>query len=161
MTRLPRRRLCNALGVSIAISIAGCVTPTDFPRQRSLGIERIEVEKIDTGWRLTVTVVTGISRFEGAEADFHDVVLLGYDDGSLACRRRIGDIRNDGGRNLVTVEMKCPSLPDVLTFRAEESPCDEDTVISIYEYRGTPEGGGHHWFSTRVRQCNEGLPPDV
>lgn len=161
MTRLTRRQLCGVLGTATVSVSMGCVTPTDFPRQRTLGIDRIDVEEVDTGWRLTVTVFTGVDDFDGTKADFHDVVLLGYaNDGSVACERRIGDITDEDRRNLVTTELECPVLPEILTFRAEESPCDEDTVISIYEYQGTVENIGHHWSSTGARQCDEGLPPD-
>lgn len=162
MTRLTRRHLCEVFGTSLAIGSAGCVSPRESSRYKILAIQRTDAEDLDSGWQLTVTVDVGVNGFEGRAADFHDVVLLGYAaDGSLACRRQIGDIETDGGRNLVTVELTCSRLPDVLTFRAEESPCDEDTVINVYEYQGTPQDIGHYWSETSPRECNEGLPPDV
>lgn len=74
------------------------------------------------------------------------------------CSKELGTItENYAGGNGLPVEMNCSSFPTMLTYSAEESPCDVEITtqihIAVYE-----DGRWLHDFYSR--DCNEGLPPE-
>jgi len=101
------------------------------------------------------------SYLQGRSAEwgtFTNVELLGYsEDGREVCKKRVGTIEPDI-ESLLTIE--CDIIPAILTFRADQSPCDEDTYIGIAVYESSPDAE-NGWDVDNQRECGEGLPPNV
>jgi len=61
-------------------------------------------------------------------ATFHNVSLVGYSEsGDLVCEKSLGTLGPNASPH--TVNVTCSGFPEVSTFRAAESTCDEDTQI--------------------------------
>lgn len=147
------------LAASLSV-IAGCGA-FDYPRQRSLIPTRMQVERRNGTWELTVSVEATITGFADVEENsFHDVTLLVYSsEGERVCKEVVGDMIPSGRTIDVEVTTRCTSFPHVITFAADESPCDSNTVIRIARYEGKSEDVGHMWSFRDERRCGEGLPP--
>lgn len=151
---LSRRHLIGALCLTLP-PLAGC---GQHPRSRSLELHEFDVTgESDTGYELGFSVRVP-ARTNGADrwSVFHDVAVVGYDrSNSVLCRSNVGTIAA-GESEEDTVS--CPKIPPFLTLIAEETPCDPDTYIGIYEYVG---GDSDALYRERHdRNCDEGKFPD-
>lgn len=159
MTHLYRRQVLLATaGVGISTSLAGCGNPDSKP-MRMLTFREVRTDKSDGDWLVSLQVV---NKDEASDelGTFHAVEVHGYArDGEEVCSKSVGTVSTDRHQgNSIHVEMTCSGFPTMLTYSADESPCDEEvrTVIKIAVY--DEENG---WSLERhARECNEGLPPD-
>jgi hypothetical protein len=86
----------------------------------------VDVDGRDSEFVATLTVVNG-STTEGDRGTFHDVTVLGFAGFIRVCEEGIGDLSPkfsiNNGRE---VSLTCSRRPDLFTFEARESPCDEN-----------------------------------
>lgn len=152
-----RRRLIQAAGVVIAVSTAGC----DYPRHRDLTFSGVNVtEGSEDEYITEVTPKKSSSDDTDQWQTFHNVTVIGYaESGAEVCREELGDIPSSEVGRLETVRMTCSEFPVLITYSAEESPCDSDTEIGVAVFRTGSEGESF-WKLDEKRQCGEGLPPE-
>lgn len=152
-----RRTMLAYLGISAGTLLTGCTEQTREP-WRMLTFGNVQVEEAEDGWLVTFELE---KQYQAPDelGTFHDVRAHGYDENrSEVCMKEIGTItENYYGGNGLPVEMKCSASPTMLTYSAEESPCDEEinTIIDIAVYEDAR--WLHDFYS---RDCNEGLPPE-
>jgi len=88
---------------------------------------------------------------------FHSVQLRGFSvDRELVCVTDYGDIQKEETRRR---EVRCDRFPLILVLTAEESPCENGTMIEYLVY--VEDYDGMFVWSHELRGCNEELPPDV
>lgn len=93
-------------------------------------------------------------------ADFQDVQLVGYDaDRKLVCEEYIGELPGMETVQERDITVECERFPEIITFDAEESPCESEVDIVIL-YFDRIEDGQFVWDATHNRRCGEGLPPE-
>ena len=154
---IKRRTLLGFLGLSPGVVLAGCGEPRGEPwRQLSFG--DLRVKKSEGEWLVTFELLKDYQAPDQL-GTFHDVRVHGYDENrSEVCSKELGTIEeNHYGGNGLPVQLECSARPTMLTFSAEESPCDKEihTEIDIATYQ---EGRWRlDYFS---RECGEGLPPE-
>lgn len=146
------------LGTAAGALLAGCGQPGQAP-WRELSFRDMQVEETGDGWRITFELVK-LAQAPDDLSTFHDVRVHAYNQNQTEiCSEEIGTIAESyPGGNGLPIEMNCSVFPTMLTYGADESPCDEEvrTVISIAVY--DEENG---WSLERhARECNEGLPPN-
>lgn len=150
-----RREIVISAIIGTFSAISGCI---DYPTHREISIGAISAAQTESGWELKLTVVND-NTINGEKADFHDVRVHVYSrNKKKVCERTIGELThkqnvNDGK----DVSIKCQSFPYVVTFSAQESPCEKNTEIMIGRYTG--KQNGEFIWATEYRECNEGLPP--
>lgn len=145
--------LASLLGIPAA---SGCA---DYPPHREISIAAIAASQTETGWQLELTVAND-NTISTDEANFHSVTVHVYSkSGNEVGEQDIGTLSheytiNDGK----DVTIACSSFPYVVTFSAQESPCEKNTEIMIGRYDGTHDGA--YVWTTEYRECDEGLPPE-
>lgn len=151
-----RRHVLRTASLVTIGSLAGC--QGDFPAGRILDVDRVSAELENGKWRVTVKI-ENINSAKDPSANFHGVTLLGYsEDRTQVCEKQIGTVsyRNDTN-NGINVTLHCKKRPTVLTFEAEESPCNDTVSLGIAVYSNRTE----MWYLNRfTRNCDEGLPPE-
>lgn len=140
-------------------AIAGCY---DYPRHRDLIFSGVrKVGRSGDAYVYEVTPKKSNSGGSDQWETFHDVTLIGYDEsGTEVCRENIGDIPESSTGSLDPVRVTCSTDPVMFTYAADESPCDDDTVIGVAVYRTDPNGDSYWWLDEQ-RECGEGLPPEA
>lgn len=150
-----RRVFVRRFAVAFAPIMAGCYP--DYSAGSRLTIDEVTATESTDGYELTLVVENHNVR-NNADADFHDVTVLGYGpDGALVCEKHIGTVSHEfDNNNGKSVTLECSKYPHQLTFTAEESPCEDDVIIDVAVYRPDSES----WLYDRYqRECGEGLPP--
>lgn len=156
--RRPRRRtvLKTALGLSVAT--AGCNKQNRDP-VRTLTARDLAIESESSVQTATLRVANQ-SSFRDERADFSGVRVHGFRSDEEVGATDVGDVTyHDDVNDGIPVSFECTSFPDLVTFSADQSPCDEDvrTVIDIATYS---ERDG--WcIGCYTRDCGDGLPPDI
>lgn len=147
------------IGVAGALTLTGCYGASDYPRHRDLSFDGIRVVSSDpTGSVVRVTPEMSWAGDSKDWATFHDVRLIGYSDSNeVVCQERLGNMVGRGP--MEPIQLTCSEPPVMLTYAADESPCEEDTLIGVAVYRTDPDGESYWWLDGQ-RQCDEGLPPD-
>lgn len=152
-----RRDILAVLGTSAGALLAGCTEPSKGP-WRLLTFGNVQVDETDEGWLVTFELQKQY-RARDELGTFHNVRVHGYaENRSEVCSKELGTIeRNYSGGDGLPVEMECSAFPTMLTYSAEETPCDEEvnTIIDIAVYE---DGRWLHDFYSR--ECGEGLPPE-
>lgn len=154
-----RRTLLRSVGLGVLIPLAGCGNPDSTP-MRMLTFREVRTSETDEGWLVSLDVV---NRNEASDelGTFHNVELHGYGPSRTeVCSDEIGTVGPDRHQgNSISVEMLCSEFPTMLTYSAEESPCDDEvrTVIKVAVY----EDGDGWSLERNARECSEGLPPDL
>jgi hypothetical protein len=153
---IERREAITQIGLISIFAISGCA---DFPPHREISIDAISASQTESGWTLKVSVVND-NTVGNEEANFHNVTVYAYSKhGKEVGERTIGDLTYEYDvNNGKDVTVECRVFPHVVTFDAEESPCDENTDIIIGRYDG--KQNGKHVWATDYRECREGLPPE-
>lgn len=147
-----RRMMLRAIGAVGAALIGGCGEACT----RSLDFSDVAVRS-DDGEEVTVEVTPQPVASSGGCKGFTDVRLVGYDDsGALVCEHHLGELSTFGER--APVRMSCDAFPTVITYVAEQTPCDAGVEIEVLFYLGKTDSG-HTWDGTHNRQCDEALPP--
>lgn len=143
------------------LSLPGCIE-TGLPQRRDLQFGDIHVEGGgNENYELQIEYEYRAAEGSGSWRSFHDVRLLGYDENrNVVCEEQIGTV-GPGDHRFKTEELitECTGFPYLLTFDAEESPC-EDTYIEVVAYLGEKDGQPT-WGGDEGRQCDEGLPPSI
>lgn len=135
--------------------LAGC---PDYPAASRLALDNLAIQETDSGYVLDFVVENHNVR-HNAEADFHDVSVVGYTkDGKVVCRKHIGNVTHEFDNNDgKPVALECSDFPHIITFTAAESPCEDDVIINIAVYNDQKD----NWLVDRYsRECDEGLPPN-
>lgn len=126
--------------------LSGCGSPADFQGYRRLSIKHFTTTRTRSEAVVTVTVEVE-SNLDDVNATFHDIVVVGYSgSGEVLCSREVGQM---GPREPETVQVSCSDHPELITFEATESVCNQETVIEKLEY-----SDGRGWV-TGVRECGE------
>ena len=88
---------------------------------------------------------------------FHDVQVRGFStDRELVCVTDYGDIPESQTRKR---EVRCDRFPSILVLTAEESPCENGTMIEYLVY--VEDYDRTFIWNHELRGCNEELPPDI
>lgn len=159
--RFDRRDVLKITAGGLSTAGVGCVTPVDYPKSRTLTASAISASESESGWQLTLTV-SNRNTYGSHQGDFHDVSVRVYsDDQEPICRKDVGTVsyRQDVN-NGTEVTLSCDGFPQLVTFSAAESPCEEPTEIAVLVYDRRADGE-YVWDGTLRRECNEELPPDV
>jgi len=124
---LERRTLLTVAGSTVCSLTAGCVNTA--VQNRSLSLRLINIRNTSDGeYKMSVEVLGGGVGKSDEWATFHNVSLVGYSEsGDLVCEKSLGTLGPNASPH--TVNVTCSGFPEVSTFRAAESPCDEDTQI--------------------------------
>lgn len=152
-----RREVIGIVGLGISALSAGCGNPDAEP-YRMLLFREVSIQKTKNGWQASFEVVNN-SQARDEFTTFHDVRVHGYSrERTEVCTKQIGTVSDEWTEhNRMSVEMNCGAFPMMLTFSAQESPCDEEvrTVLAIAVF-----DDDFGWTHDRyARKCNEGLPP--
>lgn len=158
MIKITRRTFLSSSSLFVLGTLAGC--PDSPPRQRELVLRHIEVtNRSDGGVRLRVSVENLGTGSPPEWATFTNVSLIGYTaGGEVTCQKDIGTVEPGPASSLLN--LKCEQFPVILTFSADQGPCDEDTYIGVATYEHSKETN-YSWDIEKQRDCGEGLPPDV
>jgi len=158
MIEKTRRALIRGGTLIIAGALAGC--PDSPQRRRELAIRHIEVgNESDAGTELRITVENLGTGSKTEWATFTDVTVLGYSSsGDLVCEKHVGTVEPGTASFLQT--LRCDTFPALLTFAADQSPCDDDTFIRVARYNSSAEED-YSWDIENYRECSEGLPPKI
>lgn len=155
-----RRRKFLRTGCAVSAGlVAGCGA-ADYPKGRALLFGGINAsENPDGSYRVRINPRKSNTGGSDEWETFHNVTLLGYSDNDeLVCRKRLGTIDHTRTGVLEAVTLNCSEFPGIITYRADESPCDDDTEIAYAEYR-RDDDGDPYWYLSEKRECDEGLPP--
>lgn len=151
-----RRRVMKSITLSLVLPLAGC--QGDYPDGQTLSIQDISANSKNDRWNGEITIVND-NVSDDSSADFHNVTILGYGDGKeVLCRKTVGDVSyerdiNNGQKATIV----CPERPDMLTFKSDKGPCDEERFIEVAVYSTETD----RWILGRhLRECGEGLPPN-
>lgn len=124
---ISRRRLVGLLAVGVG-SLAGCFGGSS--QQRTLIIELHSVSESDGEYTITMSPrVTVVGDWE----PFRDVTVIGkIKEGTVVCRRELGDITQVGDEEPVT--FTCDALPYTLTYEIAGDPCAGGTTVQKMVY---------------------------
>lgn len=153
MTNWKRRRILQSVGAIAAVTTAGC--PGDFPKRRVLQIRR--VERLNDGgdaYRFRISVDYASTGGSEEWQRLHNVTLVGYSDsasGRVLCEAHIGTIEGNSSGLLEPIIVECDEYPDVFTFEADESVCEDDTRVT-YAIRRTADDGAPYRLD-QFREC--------
>lgn len=157
VSMIGRRAFLGSIAGYGVISSAGCVEPQGDP-WRELRFGHVEHEETADGWRVEYELVQE-SRTREEDRGFHNVRVHAYGpDRSEVGSKYLGHVivlRPPGGG--LSLSLTCSAAPTMLTYSADESPCDDvDTEIGIARY-DDDEG---QWMTGYSRRCGEGLSPE-
>lgn len=124
---LSRRRVLASSTVALG-ALAGCFGRSS--QQRTLIIELHSVSESDGEYTINMSPrVTVVGDWE----PFRDVTVIGKTkEGSVVCRRELGDITQVGDAEPVT--FTCDGLPYTLTYEIAGDPCAGDTTVQKMVY---------------------------
>lgn len=153
MIDIRRRRILAGLATGVGVSGVGCLGAVDYPRHRDLGFNEIELlDQSDSGYTIRVTPEMSWAGESEEWATFNDVRLAGYSESDgMLCEAKLGDLVGRGAMEPVTLTGE--ELPHVLRYEADETPCDEDTLIEKAVLVGRSDG--EPTWRIGDEQCNE------
>lgn len=130
-----RRRYCVSIAALGLSAFAGCTFPVPGSGEyRTLGFDGFDEQSVGDGsTNFSIEPTVSASGKSTDWETFHHVRVVGFVSDEELCSHTIGDI---SPHDDVEITLQCPRRPDAIEFRAQESPCDEDTTIRKVVYVG-------------------------
>lgn len=126
MTNLFLRRRVIGISTVALGAFAGCLDE----HHRNLSFRLYDVS--ETNGEYTVSMSAHVS-VVGEWESFRDVTVVGKaKDGTIVCRKELGDITQGGEQERVT--FRCGGFPYTLTYEIAGDPCAPDTTITKMVY---------------------------